>query len=197
MSKEIVEIEVFHGTDLKNFKLIQIEGFKSSSGSEHDEWLGDGVYFFTNGVPPKPEVSAEKWAITEAWNNNLYKNDYTRYAVIKVIAQIDNSKFLDLTTWDGLEIFNYLRDKYIEKLRSARKKLKHGEFKDGHIVNHVSIEIKNIEIDAVRGNFYFKFSEERRCNAQFKTPNCTVIAIKNVNCIKQNSIQLYKSNTVK
>lgn len=53
-------LEGFHGTDIKSSKEIIKSGFKVSKGDQH--WLGDGAYFFVEGLPPTPDVSAEKWA---------------------------------------------------------------------------------------------------------------------------------------
>lgn len=194
--QEIIEIEVFHGTNHQHFNSIKQNNFRSSTGLEHEQWLGDGVYFFTKGVPPNPEESAENWAIAEAWDNKTYSYFYQKYCVLKAVVNVENSKFLDLSTWNGMEIFNYLRSLYIEKLREERKKLQHGEFKDGHIINN-ALQTIDLEIDVVRGNFYFKFTKDRICNAQFKTPNCTILAVRNVNCIDINSIQSIKSGNIR
>lgn len=196
LEQMIIEIEVFHGTNHTHLTSIKQENFKSSKGTEHEQWLGDGVYFFTKGVPPNPEETAENWAIAEAWDNEKRRYSYRKYCVIRALINVDASKFLDLSDWDCIETFNYLRNLYIEKLRQERKKLKHGDFKDGHIINK-ALENIGLQIDVVRGNFYFKFRDDRICNAQFKTPNCTVIAVRNLNCIDIDSIQLHKSNNIK
>ena len=194
--QEMIEIEVFHGTNHQHFNSIKQNNFKGSTGLEHEQWLGDGVYFFSKGVPPNPEESAENWAIAEAWDNKTYSYFYRKYCVLKAVVNVEKSKFLDLSTWDGMEVFNYLRSLYIDKLREKRTKLKHGEFKDGHIINN-ALQTIDLEIDVVRGNFYFKFTDDRICNAQFKTPNCTILAVRNVNCIDINSIQSIKSENIR
>ncbi len=196
MEQKFTEIEVFHGTNHKHFASIKQSNFKVSTGVSHEPWLGDGVYFFTEGVPPNADESAENWAKTEAWDNTKLEYVYRKYCVIKALVKVEQSKFLDLTCKDGIEIFNYLRSEYIKKLRQEKRKLKHGEFKDGHIIN-MAFKSIGLEIDVVRGNFYFKFTDDRICNAQFKTPNCTILAVRNVKCIDINSITLLKSATIK
>ena len=190
------EFEVFHGTSLDAYASISQDNFKLSEGVEHEAWLGDGVYFFTNGVPPKPEILAKKWAIAEAWDKSRKCYKYTEYCIIKALVTVDKSLFLDLSSHDGLVVFNYLREKYIEKLREEHKKLKNGEFKDGHIIN-LAVKESFIKVKVVKGNFYIKFAEERIHNAQFRTPNCTIVAVRNVDCINKESITLHDKNTIR
>jgi len=196
MQQEKLKFEVFHGTKHENFNSIKERGFKSSVGPEHEQWLGDGIYFFTKGIPPEPEISAEKWAIAEAWDKKSKRYFYRKYCVIKTFAYCEIPKFLDLTDVEGIEVFNYLRDEYLKSLRKLNLKLDKGDFKDGHIIN-TAIDTTGIKIDIVKGNFFIKFKEERIWNAQFKTPNCTILVVRNVNCIDKELIQVHKINFVK
>ncbi len=196
MQQEKAEIQVFHGTDISNFDSIRNKNFQPSEGLEHEKYLGDGAYFFCKGVPPDPIVSAEKWAKTEAWDNENKEYKYSRYCVLEALVKVEKPKFLDLTDWDGIEIFNFLRDKYVRKLWQAGLKLKFNDFKDGHIINE-ALKDANLEIDVVKGNFFFKFKEERIVNAQFKTPNCTIVAVRNLDCVDKKSIKIHKTNFVK
>lgn len=196
MQQEKLKFEVFHGTKHDNFILIKEAGFKPSIGAEHEQWLGDGIYFFIKGIPPVPEISAENWAIAEAWNKASKSYNYRKYCVIKTYVYCEKSKFLDLTDIEGIKIFNYLRDKYLQQLRKLSLKLKHGDFKDGHIINE-AINNNLIIVDVVKNNFFVKFKEERIWNAQFKTPNCTILVVRNVSCIDKELIQVHKINFVK
>ena len=61
----MMEIKIYHGTTLESARSILAEGFAYSLGNEH--WLGDGVYFFAEGVGYAPERAAELWAEYRAY----------------------------------------------------------------------------------------------------------------------------------
>ena len=184
----MLEFIVYHGTASKNKLSIIDNGFDISTSIENEHWLGNGVYFFCDGVPPEPFIAAEKWVVVEAWDNEKYKNRYNKYVVLQSIIKVQPEYFLDLTSKDGLVIFNYLRDKYIESLKKERIRLSNGNYKDGHIIDD-AISEHIFQIDAVKNNFYIKLSRDERVqNAQFRTPNCTIIAVKNTNCIHSTTI---------
>jgi len=177
-----ITLSSFHGTSKTNAESIVKGDFRLSIGD--DEWLGDGVYFFTKGIPPAPEIQAMKWAIASAWDKWEGHYKYREYAVIKVDICLDKDKLLDLTTIEGVELFNYFRDKYIEKIRKSGMRSK--SFKDGHIINRARVKL-GLDIDAVKGNFYIKFKTERLFNINFRTPNATILTVLNVNTIDNNT----------
>lgn len=180
---DIVKLYAFHGTSTINAGAILKEGFRSSLGDE--EWLGDGVYFFTEGIPPPPENNAVKWAIAQSWDNVQKKHTYNDYSVIKADITVVGDNFLDLTIVEGIEFFNYLRNKYVESVRKGKVKPKNRDFKDGHIINDAR-EFLDVKIDVTKGNFYIKFSVERIYNINFRTPNATILAVFDVNTINDN-----------
>jgi hypothetical protein len=182
----MIELIGYHGTATKNKRSILKDGFRLSTGVQHDRWLGDGIYFFTEGVPPKPNIVAENWAIVEAWDKHLRKNTYNQYTVLEAQVRVSEAAFLDLTTPDGLEIFNYLRNKYVQTLQKAKRKLISGDFKDGHIINDAVASGSVPPIDVVKGNFFIQLSDaERIYNSQFRTPNCTLLAVRSSDCIQK------------
>ena len=79
--------------------------------------MGDGVYFYINGVSTKPEEQAEKWAIAQSWNNDTKKHSYNNYCVLKSIIDVEEDNFLDLTNEDGIEVFEYLLDRFEKKIK--------------------------------------------------------------------------------
>jgi hypothetical protein len=105
---------------------------------------------------------------------------------------------LDLTTTEGMEVFTYLRNKYISKIAENGKRLQ-GEdanFKDGHLINNARKEF-NFCVDVVKGNFYIKFTKERIFNINFRVPNTTIIAVYNIDsCIKKESIEVVKIKNI-
>lgn len=180
---DTVKLKGFHGTSTTNADAILKEGFKSSVGDE--EWLGDGVYFFTEGISPPPQNNAVKWAIAQSWDNVQKKHTYNNYSVIKSDISVEGDNFLDLTSPKGIEFFNYLRNKYIESVKKGKVKPKNQDFKDGHIINDARAFL-DVKIDVTKGNFYIKFSVERIYNINFRTPNATILAVFDVNTINNN-----------
>lgn len=181
----------YHGTSLENAKSIINKGFEPSRGDEH--WLGNGVYFFIEGISKTPNINAEKWAIVESWDNRIKKLKYTNIGVVKADIQVDENKFLDLTTSDGVEILNYLLEKHKKTLKEKSKNI---SFLDGLILNFAKEE-GILDFDVVKGNFYFKFdAESRKEDIKFRTPNCTICSVispnKNIielDIVKEKSIE--------
>ena len=164
----------YHGTDIKHTESIRRNGFAASGGDHH--WLGDGAYFFTEGLPPSPEENAEKWAVAQAWDKLKAGYAYTKFAVIKVLIEVEKEMLLDLTTMEGQTVFEYLRRKFILKIAAAGYKTAGYGFKDGEIIN-IARQEGIIEADVVKGNFYIKFRKERIFNINFRMPNATVCAV--------------------
>lgn len=167
MSDNIEKIELVgcHGTDVANNDGIFEKNFEPSFGDDH--WLGEGVYFFIDGISA-PNENARKWAIVHAWDNDKRNLTYQEYVVIKADISVEEKKFIDLTTTDGIKIFNHLRDQYVEKIKNGGKSMITSAFKDGHVLNKAREEM-NIPIDVVKGNFYIKFTAERMFQIQHKS----------------------------
>jgi len=179
----MVKIIGFHGTDSKNVSKIRAHNFRLSLGDK--EWLGDGVYFFVDGIcHPSPKGNAVKWAIAESWDKTTKRNKYSEYSVLEVEIEEKEEYILDLCTVEGMKIYNYLRNKYIEKIVQAGVKLKRPRFRDGEIIN-AARNNKIFPINIVKGNFYIKFASERIFDISFRIPNTTIIAVNDVNTIKK------------
>lgn len=168
---ELLSIVGHHGTSEESANAIIENGFSISEGDS--EWLGDGVYFFVEGISSKTAYLAEKWAIVEAWNTKEQKNDYATFAIIESTIEVKESEFLDLTIEDGVEIFNYLIERYESKLQSINKKLRYA---DGYLINLVRKE-KVLPLEVVKGNFYIKFKRERILRMNMRINNCTICAV--------------------
>ncbi len=171
---EMKFIEGFHGTDYNNSENIIKNGFKASRGDLH--WLGDGAYFFIEGLSKSPEIDAEKWAIAESWDKKQKEHKYLKYAVIQSKIKVKDNLFLDLNTDDGQKVFGYLRKCFITKITKARKKLKDGTFIDGEVINLARKE-GIIDLEVVKGNFFFKFAKERIFNINSRMPNVTICTV--------------------
>jgi len=187
-----ITLEGFHGTSSTNADAILKTGFRPSLGD--GEWLGDGVYFFTEGISP-PQNNAVKWAIAQSWDNDKKKYTYIDYSIIKADIYVEEDNFLDLTRPKGMEFFNYLRDKYVESIRKGKVKPKNQSFKDGHIINDARANL-GFKIDVTKGNFYIRFEDERFYKIRFRTPNTTFLAVFDVNTIA-NNLSITKKGIIK
>lgn len=161
----------FHGTSLRSAKLIISSNYELSVGD--DEWLGNGVYFFIEGISSKPEKQAEEWAKVQAWDNVHKRNKYDRFSVITSIIEVEKSNFLDLTKEEGVEVLTYLTTQLEDKIKKLKKSLK---FMDGLVLNLARGE-GILDIDVVKGNFYIKFARERIYGINLRTNNCTICTV--------------------
>lgn len=181
---DIVEIEGFHGTSKELANTILRSGYKSSVGDEH--WIGDGVYFFVDDIG-SGQQNAKDWAIYKAWNKKLGCNDYPYYGVIKSAIEVEDKAFLDLTTHDGVEVFDYIVDKCSAKLAEIGKNKR---FIDGYVINFGRNELK-IPIDVVKANEYIRLKRtDRMFGIKRRTPNCTICAVANLATISKSELSL-------
>ncbi len=173
----------FHGTSEKSAKSIIQNNFKPSKG--HTEWLGDGVYFFVEGLSKKPIDKSRAWAVLQSWDKKTKQNRYDRYSIIESDLLIEEKFLLDLTCPDGVEIFEYIKEKFKNKIKKSSRKL---VYLDGLIIN-LAVKHKLLPIDAVKGNFYIKLTkEERKNNINFRTPNSTICNVVNLEKILNSTV---------
>lgn len=169
-----ITLEGFHGTDNALVDSILSNGLRPSLGDR--EWLGDGGYFFVQGINLEPEKQAEQWAVISAWDNRAKKNKYLSYAVLRGVIEVKEENFLDLTTADGIEILNYIQEKCTSKLAEIGQKL---QYIDGYLINFARGE-KLFDIEVSKGNFYIKIRKEDRVfKLSRRTPNCTICSVYN------------------
>jgi hypothetical protein len=158
----------FHGTDLSNTLSIINEGFVPSIGNDH--WIGDGVYFFLEGLSRTPETQAENWAIAQSWDNLYNKRRYNNFVVFEAEISVIDELCLDLRTADGIEVFEYFVNKFVEHIQKTRRNL---NFVDGLIIN-LARNDGVLEFKVVIGNFFIKFTKERIERINLRTANCTI-----------------------
>ena len=166
----VITIKGHHGTDINSCKLILKSNYKISEGDQH--WLGEGVYFFIEGLSTDTINLAKKWAIAEAWDNDNKKYKYTNFAVIESLIEVEEDKILDLTTEDGVKILSDLVSLFFDKIRKSKK--------NGELIN-MARKANNFpfDIEVVKGNFYIKFKEERIKGVNLRTSNCTICTVYN------------------
>ena len=89
MRKIIMELILYHGTDLEIAKKIVATKFLYKSSPYH--WLGNGIYFYT-------DKHLAKW-----WTTNPSKNFGVKVenpAIVKTTVQIDKNNILDLRDFE-------------------------------------------------------------------------------------------------
>lgn len=162
----------YHGTDAHDEDGILRDNFRESIGRDH--WLENGVYFFVEGVSDSPKDDAEKWAIAQAWNNAERRYRYTKYIVLE--AKIKYENVWDLTTQEGLKMFNYARAQIINKIsleytldRDSRQ-----DYYDADVIEEVRSRL-NFQI--VKANVYIRFRFERIRRIYSHIPNVTIMSV--------------------
>lgn len=71
----------FHGTSIDSAKEILKSNYELSIGDNH--WMGNGVYFFIEGISSKPDEQSKKWAKAQSWDKLEKKLKYKFYCIIK------------------------------------------------------------------------------------------------------------------
>jgi hypothetical protein len=158
----------FHGTNFSATDSISSNGFQASKGDEH--WLGDGIYFFLEGLSRTPEIQAEDWAKAQAWDNRKREFKYDKFVVFEAQIQAYEKECLDLRTSDGVEVFQYFKNQFITKIKKHSRGL---NYLDGLIINLAKNE-GIIPISLVIANFYIKFTKERIEKVNLRVQNCTI-----------------------
>jgi hypothetical protein len=173
-----ITIKGHHGTDIDSGKEIIASNYKISKGDQH--WLGDGIYFFVEGLSTKTIELAEKWVEAQSWNNDKKEFKYTKFAIIESEIIVEEDRFLDLTTKEGVEVLSFLKEKFlktIEKRRKNKNKSLEQPY-DGELIN-LAREEGVFLLEVVKGNFYIKFKEERKKKINSRISNCTICAVFN------------------
>lgn len=180
----LLHFKGYHGTYLGAATSILETNFRLSKGD--NEWLGDGVYFFSKGIGAAPKELAKNWAIAQAWNNSAKIYHYREYAALEAFINVQDEELLDLTTKEGTDLFRYVFETNKEAIQHMihQKGLK---CIDGVTLNFMSTRL-GLPVKAVLGNFYFKFAFERKYRITSRIPNCTVLAIHDIAIIQQIAI---------
>ncbi|WP_124399459.1 hypothetical protein [Pseudomonas synxantha] len=168
----------FHGTSLARAAAILAHGYHYVSSKE--DWLGSGVYFFMDGFSCAKANAVE-------WASNKYLGE--EFAVVKSVVELDSSRVLDLTSMQGLAIYNNTRldilDRYGEALKCRRdisiKKRKDIRLDDKIITDLV---LKELEVDVLVHNVYIKNRQQRELALESSYPNATVFSVSNLSFIR-------------
>jgi len=192
MPDEIEEYIGYHGTNADLADSVIQDNFRESRGQHH--WLGEGVYFFIDGISPSPFKDAKEWAIASAWDNEIRDYKYKRYAVLKAAIKFKQNEVWDLTTDDGKKQFNYIRETIHNRLKKEGRRIRNEDNIDAAVIDHAK---KKIKFEVVKADFYIKFTFERIQKIVSRFANTRVLAVSDPdNHINKTSIELRFSGNV-
>ncbi|MBQ5941767.1 hypothetical protein [Massilia sp. AB1] len=168
-----IAFEAYHGTSDTGAKGILQAGYNNSQ--KPHEWLGHGVYFFVDGISD-PIENAHEWARAQAWDAENGKNKYHEFAVLKSTVTIDEDRFIDITTTDGLKIFNDAKELLFNKIEKNFR----GRFvkQDQHNCILFNFMVNYFEAQAVKHHLYIKSIRERKLSLRLNVPNTTVLCVR-------------------
>ncbi|MFW5794911.1 MAG: hypothetical protein ACOCV1_05465 [Bacillota bacterium] len=182
-----VTITAYHGTDSNNVDDIKKDNFIYRPDKSH--WLGNGIYFFIDGIGEEAITLASKWAIAQSWNNRAKCYVYKNYSVLKTEIDLKNTSILDLTSDEGLELYNKYRNRLLDKLEYYDLRENYsgnsGFEYDFKLFEHIK---NNSSVDIIISHIYIKFTKERKALVKSRIPNCTIISIADNNYLDKESI---------
>jgi len=192
VSSDLISFLVYHGTDSSLFKSIKSNNFTTSKGDDH--WLGEGIYFFTDGISTSAKKNAENWAIAAAWNKTSKKHNYARFCIISAEIRCSEADFWDLSTENGLKEFNYAREEILKKISSKYNLASNEVYRDSDLIDVVC---KKMNYMVLKSNFYIKFKKERLENIKSRIPNTSVINARTNSVVALSSINLVLEGEIK
>jgi hypothetical protein len=185
-------IKGHHGTDMTRFEGIKKNNFERSA---KPEWLGQGAYFFTDGISSLgPQEDAINWARACV---ACFGERYPYWAV--VTAEINTQKMLDLTDETQLKFFNKMRDVLYRRFnfrpRGQGQKGDRDWILDVEIIEEIR---KETEIWAAKCHFFFKFTLENQRSIGSRIPNVTIVCVyEPERAIDKDSIKNPRSGQIK
>ncbi|MDI6634814.1 MULTISPECIES: hypothetical protein [Pantoea] len=172
------EFVCYHGTTKDAALSIISDGFRLSSSNE--DWLGNGVYFFINGIS-NPLEKAKEWARNSNVDDEL--------CVIKAKVKLDESQLLDLRSTDGLKEYNEQKDHIIKEHYFdllVRRDLKIKKRKDIRLDDCIIMRMlmNRMNYRCVIHNVYIKDKLQRELALESSYPNSTVLCVNELSLIE-------------
>lgn len=167
----------FHGTLASRVDSIRTSGIYPSDNP--DDWLGEGTYFFIEGLDD-PRTSAAQWARCKAWDKHDQEFDESTVAVIEAAITVEASAVFDLREPSNAQHFHRVRRRWLKSLvprRSTHLPRPEKDRFDTDLLDHFKQEN---EIAALIGDFHIQFSlRERHFRLDSRIPNVTVLCLSN------------------
>lgn len=165
----------FHGTLASRVESIRRSGIYPSDNP--DDWLGEGTYFFIEGLDD-PRTSAAQWARCKAWDRHDQEFDESMIAVVEVAIRVDDSRTFDLREPANARHFHRARRRWL-KSRVPRRST--------HLPRPQLMQFDTDLLDqfkqenaiaALIGDFHIQFSlRERHYRLDSRIPNVTVLCL--------------------
>lgn len=204
----MLNIKGDHGTSKEAWKSIEISQFNLSYGD--DLWLGDGVYFFEDNKAMAQEwakahlysKAKEEWrevknggytgTLKEYIKSENCKERFNQYTVINCNVDAKEEYCLDLEQEENAELFHGYRETLVERIKKAkfsvrgRRDKQERKVLDGQVINelvNLSQEHFNKEYKIVKAKMFVKKVGDRMLNVDSRISNCTVVAVRDPECI--------------
>ncbi len=167
---KIIRFGGWHGTVERNEEEILRSNFQESLGVDH--WLGEGVYFFTEGVG-SPLTHARNWAKSVA-----HEKRSTKFAVLKASIAVNDDAILDMRQDLGIELFNTHKSFVLREIRRIHKdwKVRNAKYRDGKVFEHMKHILR---LEVIIMNMYVRFLLDRIEQIPSRVPNCTFLCVSN------------------
>lgn len=165
----------YHGTYPDNIDSILTNNFIESKN--HNMWIGDGVYFFVDGIGAlEPIEYAKQYAIDSCYDKDAETYSKDEVCVLEATIKINSDKYLDLTESIGSQLFNTFRKRTILKIQQSGKKPISGDYNDADVFK---IMREELGIEFVKSNVYIRFALQRKASFQSRIPNVTILVVNN------------------
>lgn len=167
----------FHGTLASRVDSIRSSGIYPSDNP--DDWLGEGTYFFIEGLDD-PKSSAAQWARCKAWDKHDQEFDESTVAVVEVAIEVDAAGVFDLREPSNARHFHRVRRRWLKSLVPRRSTHLPRPEKDRFDTDLLDQFKQENAITALIGDFHIQFSlRERHFRLDSRIPNVTVLCLSN------------------
>jgi hypothetical protein len=173
-SQPHLEIVAYHGTTTDGADGIQQTGIRPSQN--HDDWLGNGTYFFTKDIG-NPKENAKKWAICQSWDSDTLHFRARELAVIEMSIRLPVNLLLDLRKEREMIAFHHYREGWLIRNCMNTSPLPRPSRKtyDTGLMNEIGANLGKV---AVIANFHVNLSiRARHFRIDSRIPNTTMICL--------------------
>jgi len=144
-----------------------------------DDWLGEGTYFFIEGLDD-PKVSAAQWARCKAWDKHDQEFDEFEVAVVEAAITLEEKHVFDLREPTNAQSFHRARRRWLKSLVPRRSTHLPRPEKDQFDTDLLNQFKQENAIAALIGDFHIQFSlRERHFRLDSRIPNVTVLCLSN------------------
>ncbi len=167
----------FHGTLASKVGSIRASGIYPSDNP--DDWLGEGCYFFIEGLDD-PRLCAAQWARSKAWDKHDQEFDESEVAVVEAAITVDEARVFDLREPSNAQQFHRVRRRWLRSLVPPRSTHLPRPEEDRFDTDLLDQFKQEQEIAVLIGEFHIQFSlRERHFRLDSRIPNAAVLCLSN------------------